>query len=88
MTTKLQEEIQAAAAASDILENNAFMSCVEDTRAHLMSGWYHTQPSQGLERQQIWDRLKALDTVLDILKERIDTGKLAKLEFEQAKQKE
>lgn len=80
---RLIGEMERARQASDVLDHPRFKEAFEVYRQRLNDEWA-ASPSRDMEgREKIWLMQKSLNAVEDHLKELIQTGKLASIQWEQ-----
>jgi hypothetical protein len=77
----IEERIYEADQAKLVLENPVFQQALDDIKAELIESW-KTAPARDAEgREKLWQLLKLAEKLEANLKQRLETGKLARLEL-------
>lgn len=80
---RLMREIERARQAGELAEHPLYKESFEVVRSRLFEAW-KTSPARDREsRENIWLMLKLLENVEGHLKELMETGKLASIQWEQ-----
>lgn len=73
----LEEEVQRARLAQEILSNELFKEAFQSISAQILQMWNSTAAEQAKEREILWMELKLLQRLEQIFKNTVEDGKLA-----------
>jgi hypothetical protein len=80
---ELHEEISRGQQAKELMEHPLFREAVETLRTRYMDEWAASPVRDPEGREKIWMLQKSLSAVESHVKEVMETGKLARIQWEQ-----
>ena len=83
MTESVEKRIYNADRAKEVLENEAFQWVIEATKEEITESWKNAGNPD--DRERLWISLRLLTKLETALKNRLETGKLARLELDHKK---
>jgi hypothetical protein len=84
---KLHNEVARAARAEHLLSDTLLSECVEKVRLAYLAAWETTKSDEVGKREQLWLSLRALEQVMNELRQVANSGKMAKISLERAYQR-